>query len=154
MKRENILKDVNAYAILDVAAVGVLVGLVLFLLKQSKLSTIIFATSSAIAAVDMFLLTFGKAFPTKVENGTGGTIFAKDEEGDGVREIAAGGTGYAVDGFKVGGNVYKVPDGVHVAVDPDGSVRAKSVSGKVFFNRFGGLLKSEPDSGWSELFRK
>jgi hypothetical protein len=66
-------------------------------------------------------------------------------------------TSVPVDGFTIGGNVYKVTDGYNIVIiNSDGSYFVDySYPWYALYNQFnGGLLESSPDSGWDDLFQK
>ena len=89
---------------------------------------------------------------TKVINNYDGDIFAKDEDSDAVYIVKSGGFKNHVDGIKVNGKVYKLPDGVRATVTRSGDIRMYSLLGYLIYIIEGGELTSAPDSSWNKLF--
>ncbi len=85
---------------------------------------------------------------TKVINKYDKDILAKDDDSDVVHTVKSG----DVDGIKVDGKVYKLPDGVRATVTKSGKIRIYSLVGYFIYLGAGGELSKAPDSAWNDLF--
>ena len=89
---------------------------------------------------------------TKVINNYDKDILAKDEDSDVVHIVKSGEYKGNVDGIRVDGKVYKLPDGVRATVTRTGKIRFYSAHGLLFYWAGGGELTSAPDASWDKLF--
>ena len=92
---------------------------------------------------------------TKVTNKSDRLIKAKPEDvGKPLIDVAPGAEHYGLDGVKSNGKVFKARNGTHIVVKEDGSVRTRSITGKLFnsFLTNAGYIKKRPDGGWDPLF--
>lgn len=141
----------NLYAAVDVMAVIAVLLLVAFVAKKEKNLLLGSAGAAVIGGATLIAQgLFGKA---KIENESGTIIHTKSEEGCDATELSAGGSRYDIDGVKVKDKVYKLSDGCHGAVQEDGTVKVKSLTGKFVNSVMGGVLTTPPDSCWDELFK-
>ena len=141
----------NLYAASDVMAVIAL--LLLFLSMVEKKSGMFIG---ACFAGGIGLVTAGiqgLKGRAKIENESGETVYTKSEEGCDAVEMAPG-TRYDIDGVKSKGVVYKLGDGIHGVVRKDGTVKVKSLTGRLAnYINGGGVLNTPPDSCWEPLFK-
>lgn len=89
---------------------------------------------------------------TKVINNSGKPIDAKDEDSDTVYTVRPGEFRDHIDGIKVDGKVYKLPDGVRATVTKNRKIMVYSLLGYFFYLTAGGELTKAPDDGWNKLF--
>ena len=145
----------NLYAAVDVMAVVTLLLLVAAIAKKSEKLGIAFAVSGLMAFVT--LLAQGLKGQAKIENESGTVIHTKSEEGCDAVELSADGTRYDIDGVKSQGTVYKIGNGCHAVARKDGTVKVKSLTGKLAnYINGGGVLTTPPEEGkecWDELFK-
>lgn len=137
---------VNLYAAVDKIAVVTLLLLVATIVYEKMLGLAIatFSVGSAMLAAQVL---FGKA---KIENESGETIYTKGEEDCDATELLPGNSRYDIDGVKVKGTIYKVCDGCHAVVHEDGSVKVKSITGKIINSVCGGNVDI---NSWDNLFK-
>ena len=137
---------VNLYAAVDKIAVVTLLLLVATIVHEKMLGLAIatFSVGSAMLAAQVL---FGKA---KIENESGETIYTKGEEDCDTTELLPGNSRYDIDGVKVKGTIYKVCDGCHAVVHEDGSVKVKSITGKIINSVCGGNVDI---NSWDNLFK-
>lgn len=164
-RAKEIIKDVrtkhppfikaNLYAVTDVMLVIALLLFLLAILEKDKKVGLMTIGISIIPAIIAGFSAMAQIFQgrTTVRNRSKNTVCAKPEEGGGAFDVTPGQTVYDVDGIKSNGTVYKVGDSCHAAVRKDGSVRIKSITGRLI-NRYvgGGVLASPPDDSWNKLF--
>lgn len=141
----------NLYAVCDVAAALSLFAIYQYLSGKDKVWIYVF-----IAMATIYLICFGtqaSVGDTKIENRSGEPVPVKPEEGGVPLAVEPGGVMYGIDGLRTpNGRVYKVCDGCHAVVRDDGSVRVKSLTGRIINSARGGYLDKSPDSGWDRLF--
>lgn len=137
---------VNLYAAVDKIAVVTLLLLVATIVHEKMLGLAIatFSVGSAMLAAQVL---FGKA---KIENESGETIYTKGEEDCDATELLPGNSRYDIDGVKVKGTIYKVCDGCHAVVHEDGSVKVKSITGKIINSVCSGDVDI---NSWDNLFK-
>ena len=137
----------NLYAAVDVMAV-IAVILLLTTIVHKKMFALA-CVSGGVGIVMAGLQTLlGKV---KIENESGETIYTKGEEDCDATELLPGNSRYDIDGVKIKKTVYKVCDGCHAVVHEDGSVKVKSVTGKIINSVCGG---GDMDiECWYNLFR-
>lgn len=95
---------------------------------------------------------FGKA---KVNNWSGTDVEYLKEGGGANRPsyiLSTGDGQHDVDGIRSNDVIYKIPDGVHVTVRPNGKVVPHSIAGKFLYWTEGGALDNPPDASWNALF--
>ena len=112
--------------------------------------------SWAVATVATFALLFTLAYTSKskVTNESGETVKAKPEDAcEPLLDVAPGAEHYGFDGIKAAGKVFKAANGTHIVVKKDGSIRTRSITGKMVNAIRGGVLASAPDECWDELFK-
>lgn len=140
----------NLYAVTDILALVAIIVLA-FSVKKKDESFLITSGIFTLFAVIVFLIQ-AKWGQTKVSNQSSAMIYAKPEEGAEPVGIAPQGEGYAIDGVKADGNVYKLPNGVHATVGEGGKIRVASLTGTFIYMLIGGRLSTPPDGGWQKLF--
>ena len=142
----------NLYAAVDVMAVVTLLLLVAAIAKKEKSLLLGSVGAAVIGGVTLIAQgLFGKA---KIENESGTVIHTKSEEGCDAVELSAGASRYDIDGVKTQGTVYKFGDGCHAVARKDGTVKVKSLTGKLAnYINGGGVLATPPDECWDELFK-
>lgn len=142
----------NLYAVVDVMALVTLLLLVAAIAKREEKLGIAFGVSGLIAFVT--LLIQGLKGKAKIENESGTVIHTKSEEGCDAEELSSDGERYDIDGVKSDGTVYKVGNGCHATVRKDGTVKVKSLTGKLAnYINGGGVLTTPPDKCWEPLFK-
>lgn len=141
----------NLYAVSDVAAALSLFAIYQYLSGKDKEWGYVFIVMVAIAITSFGVqLAIGD---TKIENRSKETVPVKPEEGGVPLTVEPEGVMYGIDGLRTpNGRVYKVCDGCHAVVRDDGSVRVKSLTGRIINSARGGYLDKSPDSGWDRLF--
>ena len=142
----------NLYAASDVMAVIAL--LLLFLSMVEKKSGMFIG---ACFAGGIGLVTAGiqgLKGRAKIENESGETVYTKSEDGCDAVELEDGAFRYDIDGVKNQGRTYKLVDGVHGVAKKDGTVKVKSLTGRLAnYINGGGALAAPPDSCWEPLFK-
>lgn len=138
----------NLYAAVDVMAVVIVLLLVVAVVGKSETLGKCVLGSLVITG----LLGFGQMISgrTKIENESGETIYTKGEEDCDATELLPGNSRYDIDGVKVKGTIYKVCDGCHAVVHEDGSVKVKSITGKIINSVCGGNVDI---NSWDNLFK-
>ena len=124
----------NLYAAVDVMAV-IAVILLLATIVHKKMFALACVSGGVGIAMAGLQTLFGKA---KIENESGETIYTKGEEDCDATELLPGNSRYDIDGVKIKKTVYKVCDGCHAVVHEDGSVKVKSITGKIINSVCGG----------------
>lgn len=89
---------------------------------------------------------------TKVINNYDGDIFAKDEDSNTVHTVKSGEFKNHIDGIKVNGKVYKLPDGVRATVTRSGKIYMYSLLGEIVYAIAGDEICAPPDDAWKPLF--
>lgn len=142
--KEKLQKLENGYLLLDLSILG---GL-LWYWKTKDISNLVVAV--VVAAIILWIVALHHG--TKVINRTNENVFVKGEDGDEVFTVPSGGLKNNVDGVKVNGKVYKLPDGVRATVTKKGNIFVPSIAGSIIYLLGGGELKSAPDPSWEKLF--
>jgi len=143
----------NLYAAVDVMAVVTLLLLVAAIAKKSEKMWIGVGVSSIMGGAA--LIAQGLKGQAKIENASGETAYTKSEEGCDAVELEPGMERYDIDGVKNHGTVYKVGNGCHAVAHKDGTVKVKSLTGRLAnYINGGGVLTTPPDSCWDELFAR
>ena len=90
---------------------------------------------------------------TVVYNKSANKMGAKDENNDNpdVIETLPGHSVSNVDGVKMNGVVFKIPDGIHATISKQ-RIIVKSILGRMMYNVKGGVLLTPPDESWVPLF--
>ena len=89
---------------------------------------------------------------TKVINNSHEDVWAKGEDGAVVYRVPAGGFKNHVNGLKVNGRVYKLPDGARAIVTKNGHIIFLSIIGHFLYKLGCGELRKAPDPTWMPLF--
>ena len=147
MKRK--LLSFDGYLLADVATVVTIVLFLLFLENDEikgwfSLGIII---TGIILTYSLFL---SKAH---IDNQSGLTLYVKDEDNESVSIMGPGQKASDIDGVKVYGTVYKIPDGVHAIVMGNHTIKIRSIWGRLIYNFRGGVLTVPPDKSWEPLFQ-
>lgn len=141
----------NLYAAVDVMVVITLMLLVAAIAKKSEKMWI--GTGISIVLGGTMLIVQGLKGQAKIENESGAVIHTKSEEGCDAVELEPGMERYDIDGVKNQGTVYKVGNGCHAMARRDGTVKVKSLTGRIAnYINGGGVLTSPPDDSWNKLF--
>lgn len=141
----------NLYAAVDVMAVITLLLLVAAIAKREEALGKCFLWS-ALATIVVTLVQ-GLKGQAKIENESGAVIHTKSEEGCDAVELEPGMERYDIDGVKNQGAVYKVGNGCHAMARRDGTVKVKSITGRIAnYINGGGVLTTPPDECWNKLF--
>lgn len=112
--------------------------------------------SWAVATLAVFTLLFALAYMSEsvMTNDSDTTVKAKPEDGcEPLTDVDPGKKHHGFDGIKANGKVYKVSNGTHIVVKKDGTVRTKSLTGKIVNALRGGVLTAAPDECWEPLFK-
>lgn len=141
----------NLYAAVDVMAVITLLLLVAAIAKKSEKMWI--GTGISIVLGGTMLIVQGLKGQAKIENESGAVIHTKSEEGCDAVELEPGMERYGIDGVKNQDTVYKVGNGCHAMARRDGTVKVKSITGRIAnYINGGGVLTTPPDECWRTLF--
>ena len=142
------MKKIDGYLIADFTA---LITIILFLVFIAyKNSPKYFSGALAVTGILIFVQdTFGKA---QIINKTSKTICSKDESDSTTSAISAGENKNSIDGVKIDGIVYKIPNGVHAIATEQNRIKVISVIGSIIYHAGGGLLTTLPDESWNALF--
>lgn len=73
---------------------------------------------------------------------------------DAVYIVKSGGFKNHVDGIKVNGKVYKLPDGVRATVTRSGKIYMYSLLGEIVYAIAGDEICTPPDPTWNKLFNQ
>lgn len=146
------LKRQNLYGTVDVMAFTTLLLFVLAVVKKD-ISFVFYSFLSGVITclTGAFQVCSGE---TVIMNKSGKTIKAKPEEGCDPVEIEHMNKLYGSDGIKVDNTVYKIGDGCHAVVREDGTVKVKSLTGKVLNYINGGGVLTEPPAVDKECWQK
>ena len=126
----------NLYAAVDKMAVATVILLVIAIVGKSEtLGKCVWGSLAITGLLGFIQMILGK---TNIENKSGETIYTKSEEDCDATELLPGNSRYDIDGVKIKKTVYKVCDGCHAVVHEDGSVKVKSVTGKIINSVCGG----------------
>ena len=137
---------VNLYAAVDKIAVVTLLLLVATIVHEKMFALACVSGGVALLMVATQAL-LGK---TRVDNLSGKIIYTKGEEDCDATELLPGNSRYDIDGVKVKGTIYKVCDGCHAVVHEDGSVKVKSITGKIINSVCSGNVDI---NSWDNLFK-
>ncbi|MCK9303193.1 MAG: hypothetical protein PHU62_06895 [Bacteroidales bacterium] len=142
------MKKIDSYLIADFTA---LITVILFILclRYENLFKYFTGTLAATGMLVFIHTMFGKA---QIINKTGKTICSKDEYNSTTSAISAGGNKNSIDGVKINGIVYKIPNGVHAIATEQNRIKVNSIIGSVAYYAKGGLLTTPPDDSWNALF--
>ena len=140
----------NLYLATDILAMLAIIVLVFSAKKKDESFLIGSALLGALAFI--IIAIQAKWGQTKVSNESSTMIYAKPEEGTEPVGIVPQGEGYAIDGIKTDGKVYKLPNGVHATIGEGGKIRIASITGTLIYLLGGGVLPTPPDGGWQKLF--
>ena len=101
------------------------------------------------AIIQLIMMYLG----SQVVNRSHNILFAKRKNSEAVYHIEKGGFRRDIDGIKVNGKVYQIPDGVCVVVTKKEKVIVFSIlMGLIFFWRSRGIRITPPDNYWIPLF--
>lgn len=142
--KESLKRCENGYLFADIT---LLLIIPVFFWKKDPI-LILFLGIIALIFLGMTMVHQG----TKVINKYDKDILAKDDDSDVVHTVKSGDYKGNVDGIKVDGKVYKLPDGVRATVTRDGKIRVYSLLGKLIYLGAGGELSKAPDAAWDNLF--
>ncbi|MDD3915125.1 MAG: hypothetical protein PHU62_10090 [Bacteroidales bacterium] len=146
----NKIKGIDGYLIADIAALLTIILFIVFLIYKN--SPKYFLSAMAVSALSALLQSkFGK---TQIINNTGADIYTKDEIGCMVSTVYTENIKSNIDGIKMNGIVYKIPDGVHAIATKQNSIKVSSIIGRLIYNVRGGMLSGPPDGDWIDLFEK
>ncbi|MCK9303194.1 MAG: hypothetical protein PHU62_06890 [Bacteroidales bacterium] len=142
------MKKTNGYLIADFAAlITIILILVSAIYKNSPKYFLSAMTVSVLSA--LIQAKFGKA---QIINKTGKAICSKDEYNSTTSAISADGNKNCIDGVKIDGIVYKIPNGVHAIATEQNRIKVNSIIGNAIYHIGGGLLTTPPDDSWNALF--
>ncbi len=137
---------VDGYLLTDVAGIITLATLLIPKIKPRGVAISLVVTTLCF----IYATVISK---TVVYNKSATKMGAKDENNapTDVIETLPGHSVSNVDGVKVNGIVFKIPDGVHAIITQKGVV-VKSIIGRMMYNLKGGVLLSPPNEAWIPLF--
>jgi hypothetical protein len=138
--------NIDGYMLTDAASIITLATMLIPKIKPKGV-----AIALVITALCFVYATF--VSQTRVNNQSAAKMGSKDENNapTDVIETLPGHSVSNVDGVKVNGIVFKIPDGVHAIITQKGVV-VKSIIGRMMYNLKGGVLLSPPDEAWIPLF--
>ena len=142
--KESLKKYENGYLFADITFLGA-IGILFW-----KKEPMYFVFLLIIYVIVIYMTIFNQG--TKVINNYDKDILAKDEDSDVVHTVKSGEYKGHVDGIKVDGKVYKLPDGVRATVTRTGKIRVYSAIGLLFYMAGGGELTKAPNACWDKLF--
>lgn len=138
-------RNENGYLFTDITIIVAII--VLFWKKEP-----VYIVPIVIIAVVFFTMSVLNQ-GTKVINKYDKDILAKDDDSDVVHTVKSGDYKGNVDGIKLDGKVYKLPDGVRATVTKSGKIRICSIVGSLIYWGAGEELAKAPDAGWDNLFK-
>ena len=141
--KEFLKRNENGYLFADITLI---LGLVVLFGKKDH----IYFGLILMIFIIVYLMTLNQG--TKVINNYNKDIRAKDADFDVVHIVKSGEYKGNVDGIKVDGKVYKLPDGVRATVTKNGKIRVYSLFGYFLYLTCGGELTKAPDARWYKLF--
>ncbi|MCK9303504.1 MAG: hypothetical protein PHU62_10055 [Bacteroidales bacterium] len=143
------MKKIDGYLIADFTALITVILFILCLLHKTSIKYL--GGTLAVTGILIFVqATFGKA---QIINKTGKAICSKPEiEDKPISNINDQESKSSIDGIKMNGIVYKIPDGVHAIATEQNRIKINSIIGSVAYYAKGGLLTTPPDDSWNALF--
>ena len=142
--KEKFQKFENGYLFVDL----LVIGSILYYLKSKNYNLI--PIEIIVVGIIMYIVMYHNG--TKVINRSNENVFVKDEDSDEVSIVPSGRLKNNIDGVRVNGKVYKLPDGVRATITKKGKVFVSSIIGTIIYKVSGGELKSAPDPSWNKLF--
>lgn len=140
--KEKMQRLENGYLVVDIAIVWCIIAF-----AKGNVERSLFLL--AIVVIVWYITMYHHG--TKVINRYNGNVFVKGEDGDEVFAVPSGDMKNHVDGVKVNGKVYKLPDGVRATITKNGKVFVSSVFGYLVYKVCGGELGKAPDPSWDKL---
>lgn len=140
-------KNLDGYYLADIATTVTILLFVLFITGKTGESWFAFGIALISAA-----LIYAMFSSSQLQDETEAEVCVKDENTEETVNVLKGETVKGIDGAKVAGTVYKIPDGVHAVVMNDNTIKIRSLWGRLIYKVRGGELSAASDEAWKPLF--